>query len=132
MAIVGILIALWSASSYVNSFRHASNIIYDIGEGRPIWKTLALRLWVTAVCLIVPVLLVVIVVASGSVADSVGDALGVGHAAVVAWSMAKWPALIFLVSVLLAFLFWSTPMPNRDRSGVLGAFLPRSVGWWSG
>ena len=40
-AIVGILVALWSASGYVAAFMRASNVIYDIGEGRPIWKTAA-------------------------------------------------------------------------------------------
>jgi membrane protein len=42
-AVIAIFIALWSASGYVNAFRKASNIIYSIGEGRPVWKTLPLR-----------------------------------------------------------------------------------------
>ena len=37
-AVVGIVIALWSASSYVNAFRRASNVIYGIGEGRPVGR----------------------------------------------------------------------------------------------
>ena len=37
--VVGVLVALWSASGYVAAFMRASNVIYDIGEGRPIWKT---------------------------------------------------------------------------------------------
>src|SRR4051812_18998891 len=37
---VGLLVALWSASGYVAAFMRASNAIYDIEEGRPIWKTL--------------------------------------------------------------------------------------------
>ena len=41
--IIGILIALWSASSYVAAFMRASNAIYDVDEGRPIWKTIPTR-----------------------------------------------------------------------------------------
>jgi membrane protein len=39
--------------SYVNAFRQPSNIIYGIGEGRPIWKTIPLRLGVTVVSVFV-------------------------------------------------------------------------------
>ena len=42
-AALGIILALWSASGYVAAFMRASNVIYDIGEGRPIWKTLPVR-----------------------------------------------------------------------------------------
>ncbi len=116
MAIVGILIALWSASSYVNGFRQASNVIYGIGEGRPIWKTAPLRLGVTAFAIVVLVLCAVIVVVSGSIADQVGNSIGAGHAAVVAWSIVKWPILLILVSALLAVLFWASP--NAKQAGI--------------
>ena len=35
LAIVGILVALWSASGYVAAFMRASNAIYEVEEGRP-------------------------------------------------------------------------------------------------
>src|SRR5215216_1842751 len=47
LAIVGLLGALWSASGYVGAFMRASNAIYDVPEGRPIWKTVPIRLGVT-------------------------------------------------------------------------------------
>src|SRR5215510_14576599 len=36
--VVGLAGALWSASGYVGAFMRASNAIYDMDEGRPIWK----------------------------------------------------------------------------------------------
>ena len=36
--IVGIAVALWSASSYIAAFMRASNVVWDVPEGRPIWK----------------------------------------------------------------------------------------------
>ena len=41
--IIGIVVALWSASGYVAAFMRASNAIYDVDEGRPIWKTAPVR-----------------------------------------------------------------------------------------
>src|SRR2546421_2795254 len=36
--IIGLAVALWSASGYVGAFMRASNIIYETPEGRPFWK----------------------------------------------------------------------------------------------
>jgi membrane protein len=79
MAIIGVLIALWSASSYVSSFRQAANIIYEVPEGRPVWKTVPLRLAITAAAVVLLVLGALIVVVSGSIANAAGNALGVGR-----------------------------------------------------
>lgn len=116
MAIVGVVIALWSASSYVNAFRQASNVIYGIGEGRPIWKTVPLRLGITTIAVVLLVACGLIVVVSGSIANEVGNAIGAGHTAVLAWNIAKWPVLLILISILLAVLFWASP--NAKQAGI--------------
>ncbi len=116
VAVVGIAVALWSASSYVNGFRQASNVIYGIGEGRPVWKTVPMRVMVTAVAVVILVICALIVVVSGSVAAQVGNSIGAGHVAVVVWSIAKWPVLVVLVSALLAILYWATP--NAKIGGI--------------
>ena len=36
--VVGLVLALWSASAYIGAFGRAMNRIYEIGEGRPFWK----------------------------------------------------------------------------------------------
>ena len=46
-AIFGLVTALWSASGYNSAFIGAANAIYDVPEGRPIWKTLPLRVGLT-------------------------------------------------------------------------------------
>ena len=43
MFVVGLGVALWSASGYVAAFMRAANAIWDAPEGRPIWKTLPVR-----------------------------------------------------------------------------------------
>src|SRR5512142_2709980 len=50
--IVSLALAIWSASGYVAAFMRASNAIYEIEEGRPIWKTLPTRVAVTVVLLV--------------------------------------------------------------------------------
>jgi membrane protein len=115
-AVVGLLIALWSASSYVGAFRRASNVIYHMGEGRPIWKTIPIRIGVTIVAVVVLVVGAVIVVVSGPIATQVGDAIGAGGTTVLVWNIVKWPLLLVLVSLLLAVLFWASP--NAKQGGI--------------
>lgn len=115
-AILGLAVALWSASGYVAAFMRASNVVYGIGEGRPIWKTVPVRVGVTFIAVVLLVISTVIVVASGPVAQQIGDFLGVGSTVVTIWNVTKWPVLFVLVSLLLAILFWAGP--NARQGGV--------------
>nr|WP_221379050.1 YihY/virulence factor BrkB family protein [Actinoplanes polyasparticus] len=108
-AIIGIVVAFWSASGYIAAFMRASNAIYDVPEGRPIWKTLPIRVGVTAVVGLMLVVSVAIVIFTGDLAKVVGDQIGLGSAAVTAWNIAKWPVLILLVSLMFAILYWASP-----------------------
>jgi membrane protein len=108
-ALIGIAVAFWSASGYIAAFMRASNAIYDVPEGRPIWKTLPIRLGVTAVVGIMLILSAVIVVFTGDIAKVVGEKIGMGGVAVTVWSIAKWPVLIILVSLMFAILYWASP-----------------------
>jgi membrane protein len=107
--IIGIVVALWSASSYVSAFMRASNTIYDVDEGRPIWKTVPIRLATTIALVIMLVIAVAIVVLTGPIANQVGSAFGIGHAAVLIWDIAKWPVLVVIVSVMLSLLYKASP-----------------------
>jgi membrane protein len=107
--IVGIAGAIWSASSYVAAFMRASNVIYDVEEGRPVWKTLPMRVLLTLVLLVLLAVTAVGVVFTGGLATQAGKVLGVGGAAVTAWDIAKWPILFLIVSFMLALLYWGAP-----------------------
>ena len=108
-AILGLVLAFWSASGYIAAFMRASNAVYDVPEGRPIWKTLPIRVGVTAVIGVMLVLSAVIVVFTGDLARVVGDAIGLGSVAVTTWNIAKWPVLVILVSLMFAILYWASP-----------------------
>ncbi|HEY2550605.1 MAG TPA: YihY/virulence factor BrkB family protein [Streptosporangiaceae bacterium] len=86
-----------------------ANVIYRAPEGRPALKALWTRLGTTLAIMILLVAAALIVVVTGSLASRVGQALGVGHAAVTAWGIAKWPVLLILVVVTLAVLYWASP-----------------------
>ncbi|PZF94626.1 YihY/virulence factor BrkB family protein [Micromonospora deserti] len=108
-AILGLLVAFWSASGYVAAFMRASNTVYDVPEGRPIWKKLPIRIGVTAVIGVMLLASALIVVFTGGLAEQVGEAIGLGSTAVTVWNVAKWPVLLVLVSLIFALLYWASP-----------------------
>jgi membrane protein len=107
--VVGLLAALWSASGYVAAFMRASNAIYDMPEGRPIWKTLPVRVALTLVLLLLLALSTIAVVLTGGLAEKVGALVGLGDTAVTVWNIAKWPVLLLVVSFMFALLYWAAP-----------------------
>jgi membrane protein len=115
VAIFGLLVAFWSASGYIAAFMRASNAIYDVPEGRPIWKTLPLRLGLTAVIGLMLIASAVIVVFTGDLAERFGRLIGLGSTAITVWNTAKWPVLVVLVSLMFAVLYWASP--NAKHGG---------------
>jgi membrane protein len=109
MAVVGIVLALWSASGYVAAFIRAANAVYDMPEGRPVWKVLPVRLGVTVVLMVLAVASALIVVFTGGLARHAGALLGMGDTALTMWSIAKWPVLVLLATVMIAILYWACP-----------------------
>ncbi len=115
-AVLGIIVAVWSASGYVAAFMRASNRIYGIPEGRPIWKTVPIRIGVTILAVVVLTVAAAIVVLTGPVAHAVGDVVGLGDTTVLVWNIVKWPVLVLIVAVLLAVLYWAAP--NARQGGI--------------
>ena len=113
--VVGLATALWSASGYVAAFMRASNAIYDVGEGRPIWKTLPTRVVTTLVLLLMLGLVAVGVTFTGGLAKQAGNVLGLGSSAVQAWDIAKWPVILIVVMTMFAILYWASPNVRHPK-----------------
>jgi membrane protein len=105
----GLALALWSASGYVGSFGRAMNRVYEIKEGRPIWKLRPWLLLVTFLTVMLAALVCLALVLTGPVALAVGDAAGIGSSSVTIWNIAKWPFLLLAVITLVSVLYYATP-----------------------
>src|ERR687894_1912021 len=75
LAIIGLGGALWAASGYIGAFMRASNAIYQMPEGRPVWKTLPLRVGLTLAVVVLLAFSAVGVVVGGAGADRAGQLL---------------------------------------------------------
>ncbi|MET1034875.1 MAG: YihY/virulence factor BrkB family protein [Arthrobacter sp.] len=113
--IAGLAGAIWSASGYVGAFGRAMNRIYEIDEGRPFWKLRPVMLLTTLVMLLLTVVMGILLVVSGPLARTIGDAVGLGEAAVAIWNIAKWPLLVAFAVLLIAVLYYATPNVKQPK-----------------
>ncbi|MFI6266406.1 YihY/virulence factor BrkB family protein [Micromonospora sp. NPDC051006] len=111
----GLLGALWSASGFIGAFTRASNAIYGVTEGRPVWKLRPMQIGLAAVTLVLLAVVAVGLIVSGPVADAVGDLVNAGGLARTVWGVAKWPVLALIMMVLLSLLFWIAPNVRQPR-----------------
>lgn len=128
--VVALVTALWSASGYVGAFMRASNAIYEIDEGRPIYKTFPVRIALTLALVVLLAVTVLGVTVTGGLARQIGDLVGLGNTAVEVWQIAKWPVLLLIVSLMVALLYWAAPNVRRPGFRLISpGGLLAVVGW---
>lgn len=113
--VIGLATALWSASGYVGAFGRGMNRVYEVGEGRPVWKLRPTMLLVTAITVVLAALVGVGLVVTGPAAEAVGNAIGLGSTVVTVWSIAKWPVMLAIVVLIVALLYWATPNVQQPK-----------------
>ncbi|GIH04609.1 hypothetical protein Rhe02_26760 [Rhizocola hellebori] len=115
VAVLGLLVAFYSATGYVGAFIRAANAIYDVPEGRPVWKTLPLRILITIVTGLFLALSALTVAFTGRLAVRIGEALNIAPERVKTFDVAKWPLLMLAFALLMALLYWAAP--NARQGG---------------
>ena len=113
--VVGLALALFSASGYVNAFSRAMNRVYEIDEGRPIWKLRPQMILITLVALLMVTAALLILVLSGGVAREIGNVIGLGSTAVTVWNIVKWPVLAGIIVLVVAILYYATPNVKQPK-----------------
>jgi len=113
--IIGIAVAVFSASGYVGAFGRASNAIYGVEEGRPFYKLRPLQMGITMILLVLVAISTLAIVVSGPLAQEVGKLVGVEGTAITIWNIAKWPVIALVILTVFAILYWGTP--NVQQAG---------------
>lgn len=113
--VLGLVLAIWSASGYIGAFSRAMNRVYEIEEGRPVWKLKPVQLLMTVIAVVLLVIAALLLASSGPVADAIGNALGLSEVVVTIWSIVKWPVIVFIVVLILAILYYAAPNVKQPK-----------------
>jgi membrane protein len=110
---LGIIAILWTASAYVGSFFRASASIWAV-EKRPARRAWPLRMAFTITILMLLAVALLLIVFTGQLARSIGDALGIGQSVLDLYGYLKWPVLLVVVTLIVALLYRFSP--SRERT----------------
>ena len=113
--VLGIGTALFSASGYVGAFGRAMNRVYQVDEGRPVWKLRPQQVLLTLGLVVLAGLVLTGLAVSGGVAEAVGGVFGLEATTVTVWSIVKWPVILLIVMTMVAVLYYWTPNVRQPR-----------------
>jgi membrane protein len=91
------------------------NRVYEVDEGRPVWKLRPLNILVSLFVIVGAAILLLGVALTGSLAEQVNDRLGLPDSALSIWTFAKWPLMLIVVALIVAVLYYATPNVQQPR-----------------
>lgn len=106
---IGLAGAIWAASGYIGTFSWAANVLWEAKRGRSWYRQWPFNIGVTIVALALITLVMCSLVLTGPIARSVGEELGVGPAALSIWTIAKWPLIVLVVTLMISTLYYIAP-----------------------
>jgi len=107
--VVGLLGALWSASSGVSSLMTVLNFAYHVKERRSFIKSRLVVAVLLTIALSVLMLAALAIVLFGGMAANWAGQHGLGNTAVMAWKILQWPIALFFVILSFAMLYYWGP-----------------------
>ncbi len=110
-AIVGLLVALWSANGATKAMFNSLNVVYDEHEKRSYIRLTLLTLAVTLGALVFMVIAMACVVALPIVLNFVG----LGPITAILIRVARWPLLLVIIAVMLAVIYRYGPSREEAR-----------------
>jgi membrane protein len=107
---IGLLLALWVASSGINALAQGLNAAYDVRETRPWWKVRLISIALTIALSVLIISALIVVLYSGRFGHAIASMIHEGDAFSAAWRIMQWP--IALIFVLIAFVMIYRFVPN--------------------
>jgi len=125
----GIIFSLWTASGGTTTMMSTLNDAYDVRESRSWVKVHLIALLLTLALVLLVVVGSGLAVAGGHIALSLGNDIGLGTAAIVAWRVISWIAAIAFIVFAFALIYYYGPDVKQQHwywitpGSVLGVLL---------
>lgn len=105
----GILGTIWAASGAFSALINALNRAYDVQETRPFWKVRGISILMTLGLSALILVGVLLMVAGPPIGRAVADIFGLGDVFTSVWDVARWPAALLFLVVVVALLYYFAP-----------------------
>ena len=126
---VGVLLAGWSGSNIFGALMGALNVAYDVSETRPWWKKQLLRIGVLLIAGGTMIVATVILLDGERIARWIGSAIGLGDAAIAAWTVVQVVLAVALLVGIGAIVLKLLPNVQQRWSHVFVASTITTLLW---
>ena len=114
---LGLLLALWAASSGVNALAQALNAAYDVRETRPWWKVRLISIALTVALSVLLISALIVVLYSGRFGLAIASLIHEGAAFAFLWRILQWPVALAFVLVAFVMIYRFVPNVGAKRQG---------------
>ncbi|HVZ21029.1 MAG TPA: YihY/virulence factor BrkB family protein [Vicinamibacterales bacterium] len=111
---LGIIGAIWSASSGMSSAISTLDQVYRVRDRRSWWHVRATAIGLTVTLAVFIIISFALVLAGPPLADKIAHAAGLGPLFSWTWKIAQWPVIFALVSFGVAIVYYVAPDVAQD------------------
>ena len=126
---LGVLGALWAASSGMVSISKALNVAFEVRDPRRWWRHRVEALGLTVWFSVLTIVALLLFVFGERIGEGVAQALGVGTAFTRAWNVARWPALTLCALVGIMLVYQLAPAARQHWRRVTPGAIFALAGW---
>ena len=106
---IGALLALWGGKNAIAAMMKALNVAFDVKETRPWWKKTAIAIGLTIALGLALIASSLFFLAGSFLGETVAGWVGLGSVWTTVWGLLRWPLIVVLLVVALAFFYWAGP-----------------------
>lgn len=107
--VLGLVLALWSASAGMAALQDTLNAVYNVREGRPFWKARLQAIGLTIVCSVLVLVTLAIILFGNEAANFVSTHMGLGPVITWTWKIVQWPIAFFFLTLVFAIIYYAAP-----------------------
>lgn len=111
---IGVVVALWTASSGIRATMNALNVAYDVKEGRPAWKLYPLSVLYTIGIAAMMILAAALLILGPKAMQWLAYQVGMEQLFVTLWTWLRWPVSLFLVTLAIAVVYYVAPDVEQE------------------
>ncbi|RPI09178.1 MAG: YihY/virulence factor BrkB family protein, partial [Acidobacteriales bacterium] len=128
---VGLLLALWLASSGMEAVIEGLNVAYRVSEWRPWWRRRALALALTLGMAAATIGSLGLILLGGWLGERVAENLHQGLALQAFWGIARWATAMVLMLSSIALLYRLAPNLGKQHARVVPGACVALTGWFA-
>jgi membrane protein len=125
----GILAAIWAASAGIGSVIKGMNRVYEVKEQRPMLTRYGLSVGLTLLGGVSIIGAFVLLVGGQVAGMALAEEIGLEGAAATLFTLARWPIVIGLLVLAVAFLYWAGPNVDLPFRWISPGAVVFTIGW---